>query len=47
MIQTPGTPVLTVQSVSRAYGARQAVAEAGLTLRAGEITALLGASGSG
>ena len=47
MNRTPETPVLSVQSVSRSYGARQAVAEASLTLRAGEITALLGASGSG
>ncbi|MEY3841717.1 MAG: hypothetical protein RLZZ542_827, partial [Pseudomonadota bacterium] len=38
MNRTPETPVLSVQSVSRSYGARQAVAEASLTLRAGEIT---------
>ena len=47
MTQTPESPVLTVQTVSRAYGPRLAVVEASLTLRAGEITALLGASGSG
>jgi iron(III) transport system ATP-binding protein len=47
MNQTPESPLLTIQAVSRAYGSRPAVAEASLALRAGEITALLGASGSG
>jgi iron(III) transport system ATP-binding protein len=39
--------VLTVEAVSRAYGARRAVVEADLTLEAGKITCLLGPSGSG
>jgi iron(III) transport system ATP-binding protein len=39
--------VLTVEAVSRAYGARKAVVEAELTLEAGKITCLLGPSGSG
>ena len=45
MTQTPEAPLLTVRAVSRAYGPRAAVAEASLALHAGEITALLGASG--
>jgi len=39
--------VLTLESVSRSYGARQAVIEVDLTLKAGRITCLLGPSGSG
>ncbi len=39
--------ILTVEAVSRAYGARRAVVEADLTLEAGQITCLLGPSGSG
>lgn len=39
--------VLTLESVSRAYGARQAVIAADLILKAGRITCLLGPSGSG
>lgn len=40
-------PILTVEAVSRAYGARRAVVEADLQLEAGQITCLLGPSGSG
>ena len=39
--------VLTVDGVSRAYGARPAVVDASLTLEVGRITCLLGPSGSG
>ncbi|MDP8916245.1 MAG: ATP-binding cassette domain-containing protein, partial [Pseudomonadota bacterium] len=39
--------VLEARGVSRAYGGKTAVDTADLTLRAGEITALLGPSGGG
>ncbi|GAA0626056.1 ABC transporter ATP-binding protein [Brevundimonas kwangchunensis] len=47
MTQTVHPPVLSVEGVSRHYGARAAVSEASLTLEAGRITCLLGPSGSG
>jgi iron(III) transport system ATP-binding protein len=40
-------PVLEARAVSRGYGAKRAVDAADLSLRAGEITALLGPSGGG
>ena len=39
--------MITLQSVSKAFGASQALADVSLTLPAGQITALIGASGSG
>ena len=45
MTQTPA--VITLSNATRRYGPRVAVKDASLTLRAGQITALLGPSGSG
>ena len=41
------TSTITVRGVARRYGAKAAVQDAGLDLRAGRITCLLGPSGSG
>ena len=40
-------PVIVLDRVSRAFGAKKVLAEASLEINAGEIVAILGASGSG
>jgi ABC-type nitrate/sulfonate/bicarbonate transport system ATPase subunit len=41
------TPVVTVDGVSKRYGAVQALDDVSLTVDAGEVVALIGPSGSG
>ncbi len=43
----PGTPVLTLQSVSKRYGAVQALRTVSMDCRASEIHAVVGENGSG
>ena len=44
---SPASPVLTLRSVSKAFGAVQALREVSVDCRAGEIHALVGENGSG
>lgn len=46
-LQTRAEPLLTARGVSKAFGKTQALTDAALTLRPGEVVGLLGANGAG